>query len=137
MRLVPVPAGKVVDWWPLILPFAEQMAERFPDDWPPEETLRQAREGFLKLWLARDEEHQIFVACAGTKLIEKPTGRRAMLIRWCAGAGDFLPLIRGLEDDAKRQGCTLIEIDPGSRGGWARKLPDYQARPSVMLRKEL
>ena len=139
MRLLSVPPDSIDAWWPLVLPFAEKMAERFPDDWPTFETLRQARSGLLRLWLAHDEGSKSFVAAAGTKLIRKPSGKLVIAIRWCAGngLGDFLPLIRGIEADGKAQGCTAIEIDPGSRAGWARALPDYRARPSVMLTKAL
>ncbi len=136
--MILLPVEDIEQGWPLVLPFAEQMARRFPDDWPPDETLRQARSGLLRLWLAL-EDGQGFVAAAGTKIILKPSGKRVCLIRWCAGndVDAFLPLIRGLEDNARSQGCDLIEIDPGSRAGWARMLPDYRARPSVMLQKEL
>lgn len=139
MILVPVAAEDVNLWWHRIEPFARQMAERWPDDWPTDETLRQARSGMLRLWLAYDEGSKSFVAAAGTKLVLKPSGRKAMIIRWCAGmdAERFVSVRRGIEADAKAQGCDLIEIDPGSRAGWARLLPDYRARPSVMLTKEL
>lgn len=138
MILFPVPRESLSDWWPVVLPFAEIMAKRFPDDWPTEETLRQARDT-LALWLALEPEERTAYAAAGTKIIRKPSGKTVLVIRWCAGrqVDRWAHLLRGFEDYGRENGCTAIEIEPGSRAGWKRAFPDYRARPSVMLTKEL
>ena len=139
MILYPVPLERLDDWLPLIRPFAEQMARRFPDDWPVQETLRQARSGVLQLWLALDDEAGVAVAAAGTKIVTKASGKDVLALRWLAGSGRerWLPLLPGLEDYGRQNGCTEILIEPGSRAGWQKALPDYRATPTVQLTKRL
>ena len=45
MILIPLPPDQLAPLAPLLRPFAEQMAGRFPDDWPVPEIVRQARAG--------------------------------------------------------------------------------------------
>lgn len=137
--LIAIPLRDLAHFWPLVLPFAEQMAQRFPDDWPAAEILRQAEVGTLQLWLAIDPASRTPLAAAGTRIGDKPSGRRVMAIAWLAGRDRrrWLPLLAELEACARLNRCAAIEIEPQSRAGWQRALPGYRARPTVHLSKEL
>lgn len=138
MILFPVPRESLSDWWPVVLPFAEIMAKRFPDDWPTEETLRQARET-LALWLVLEPVERTAYAAAGTTILLKPTGKRVFRVKWVAGrqVRRWAHLVDEFDDVARLNDCTAIEIDPGSRGGWQRFLPGWRARPTLSMTKEL
>jgi len=137
--LYPVPLEALERWWPIILPFAEQMASRFPDDWPVNETLRQARGDYLKIWVALDPDTRRIWAAAGTKILIKASGKRVLAIRWLAGKQRhrWLHLLQELENYGRFNGCTEILIEPGSRAGWQKVLPGYRERPTIQLTKSL
>ena len=138
MILLPVPASDLDRLWPLVLPFAEQMERRFPDDWPASETLRQARET-LQLWLVLEPAERTVYAAVGTTIVLKPTGKRVFRVKWAAGRQmrRWVHLVNDFDAVARDNDCTGIEIDPGSRGGWRRFLPGWRARPTLIMSKEL
>lgn len=137
MQLIPVPPDRIAALWPVILPFAEQMAARFPDDWPPAELRRRAEAGLLVLWLIRPPEGGAPNALVGTEIHAKPSGRRALSIAFAAG-GDHLrslAVVPALERYGAAMGCDFVEIR--GRAGWGRHLTDYRATPGVILKKDL
>ena len=137
MQLIPVPPDRIAGLWPLILPFAEQMAERFPDDWPPPELRRRAERGLTLLWLVRPPDAIAPIGLVGTEIHPKPSGRRGLVIV-CAAGSDHrraLAVMPELERYGASLGCNFVEIR--GRSGWGRHLEDYRATPGVVLKKEL
>lgn len=137
MQLIPVPPDRIAALWPLIHPFAEQMAERFPDDWPPHELRRRAESGLMLLWLVRPPESETPSGLVGTELHAKPSGRRGLVIAFAAGSDHrrALAVMPELERYGASLGCDFIEIR--GRSGWGRHLEDYRVTPGVVLKKEL
>lgn len=136
MRLDPLPRELFADWWPLVASYAEQMATRFPDDWPVEETQRQAANGDMVLWLVRDgHEH---LGAIGTHVHVQPSGKRLLSISWAAGRehGKWARMAAdALEEHGRRNGCTASVIE--GRVGWARALDGYHPKRWSILVKEL
>ncbi len=138
MKLVPLPAVLFGEWWPHVVPYAEQMASRFPDDWPVEETARQARDGTLVLWMVWDEDCWEHLGAIGTHIMVKPSGKRVLSISWAAGrqhrkwarlAADILA------EHGRKEACSVIAIE--GRGGWLRSLDWYRPQRWSILTKEL
>jgi hypothetical protein len=128
IAVMPIPREQIGALWPALLPFAEKLAARFPDDWPVAELHRQATEGELVLWLAYDSAALTPLALMGTDLFTHPSGRRSLRVRMTAGEDHSRwarVAERVAEDHARANGCARIEMDD-ARDGWARALPDYR-----------
>jgi len=136
MRLDPLPTELFADWWPLVASYAEQMASRFPDDWPVEETQRQAANGSMVLWLVRDGNERLGVI--GTHVHVKPSGKRYLSVSWAAGR-DHGKWARMADEvigaHGRRNGCSAMVIE--GRIGWARALEGYRPKRWPILVKEL
>lgn len=137
MILVPLPPPQLAVAWPLARPFAEQMARRFPDDWPLPEILRRAAAGTLLLWLAFEPAEGRAHGLVGTEISLKPSGRRVLSVSLAASDAlqRSIHLLAELERHGARHGCHYAEVR--GRAGWARLLPDYRATRDVLLRKDL
>lgn len=139
VEIRPIPQGRLAALWPALLPFAEKLAARFPDDWPVAELRRQAAAGELVLWLAYDRAALTPLALMGTDLFTHPSGRRSLRVRMTAGEG-HARWVRAAERvavaHARANGCARIEIDE-ARDGWSRALPDYRRVRRSTLTKEL
>lgn len=137
MRLVPISADRIDEAWAIIKPYAQQMADRFPDDWPLSEIQREAREGTLLLWLVWSDEERQHFGVVGTFVLVKPSGKRVLEVAIAAGVdhGQWVHCITQLEDDARRRDCSSMLIR--GRAGWARSLKDYRVEKDVLLTKEL
>lgn len=125
-------------WWRL-QPFAEQLAERYPDDWPPGEIQRAAIAGGILVWILWDPEANEALGMLGTTVAVKASGRRVCRVRFAAGH-DFRRWIgvarEAVEAFAAHNGCSRVEICQ-PRDGWARALPDYTASHQLALTKEI
>lgn len=137
MQLVRLPADGLEQAWPLLAPFVEQMAERFPDDWPVRETWRQGLSGELAFWVIWEPDEKQAYGVVGTKLGEKPSGKKVLVVEIATGTEHkrWAHLISTLEDYAKSNGCRRVEIR--GRGGWARALDGYRLERDPLLTKEL
>lgn len=137
MQLVPIPGTQLQSAWWAIAPFAEQMAERFPNEWPVPVIASAAAANELQLWSMWDEEAQQPLGCVGTRVIIKASGRRVLDIAWCAGddRGRWLALLPVLEAHALKQGCEAVEFL--GRRGWGPDLPDYRCRVMAAYSKDL
>lgn len=137
MKLVRLPADGLELAWPLLAPFVEQMAERFPDDWPVRETWRQGIEGILSFWVIWEPEERKAYGVVGTRLGEKVSGKRVLSIEIVGGEDHkrWVHLISDLEDYAKANGCQRVDIR--GRGGWARSLDGYRLEREPTLMKVL
>lgn len=137
--MIPVrlPRAALGRLWPAIAPFAEKMAAEMPDDWPAAELYRRAAAGILTLWAAWSPAENSVVAIAGTEIHRKPSGRTGLVIAMAAGRDhrQWIHLVAALERFGAAQGCDFVEIR--GRPGWARLLPQYRAKPGVVLTKEL
>ena len=137
MQLVRLPVDGLELAWPLVAPFVEQMAERFPDDWPVRETWRQGLEGLLGFWVIWEPDEKKAYGVVGTKLGEKPSGKKVLVVEIASGSEHtrWAHLISTLEDYAKANGCQRVEIR--GRGGWARTLDGYRLEREPLLTKDL
>ena len=137
MILVRIPRAALARLWPVIAPFAEKMAAEMPDDWPPAELYRRAAAGILTLWAGWSPDEKAVVAIAGTEIHRKPSGRTGLVIAMTAGSErrKWIHLVAELERFGADCGCDFVEIR--GRPGWARLLPEYRAKPGVVLTKEL
>lgn len=137
MLLAPLDRDSLQAAWPTIAPFAQQMAEAFPDDWPVGEILRQATGGALLLWLVWSPRERAAYGLVGTEIHQKPSGRRALVVALAAGRAHerWVHCIATLERHAAAHRCDFVEIR--GRAGWARHLKSYRAKHGVILEKDL
>jgi hypothetical protein len=93
--------------------------------------------GDALLWLAASGEAGAIAvqAVASTSLQQTDVGK-VCVITACAGRDmtRWLPLIAGIEDYARREGCRCVRIF--GRKGWLRALDGYEER-NIILDKDL
>lgn len=141
MILYPLSRQEVLPAWEIIEPFARQMAERFPDDWPVDEILRQATEADLVLWLIWSEEERVCYGVIGTEVKIKASGKRVLVLSLAAGREHerwMLTVESRISDHAKANDCATFIVE--GRTGWARWLPDlpgWQRQRWITASKEL
>jgi hypothetical protein len=129
--LVPVDSPLVKDVWPHAGPLIKSAMDRtdlgnFCD------VEREVLEGLQQLWLAWNGA--AIEAAAVTRLV-LIGGRKICILVACGGRGRerWLPLIAGIEQFARNEGCAAMRII--GRKGWQRILADYHANYVVMDRK--
>lgn len=137
MHLVPIDRDHLAEAWPVIAPFAAQMADQFPDDYPVSEIARAAGAGELLLWVVWDELAKEAFGVVGTTVIDKPSGRRFLDVSLAAGHNHerWVHCIAQLEDHGREMGCQVASVL--GRTGWARALTDYTVGRMAILTKEL
>lgn len=138
MNLLPLPAELLSEWWPVVSTYAAQMERRFPDDWPVAETLRQASNGTLVLWLVWDQDSHEHFGAIGTHIHVKPSGRKLLSLSWAAGRqhGKWARMAADtLEAYGRKEGCSRAVIE--GRAGWSRALQGYDPQRWAVLTKEL
>jgi hypothetical protein len=138
MVVVSLPIDKIEEAWRFIEPYARQMAERFPDDWPLGEIKQTALAGKIVLWVVWEETTKEHFGMVATCLWRKPSGKKFLVVEAAAGRDHdkWVHLIPTLEDYGRSHGCTRIEFR--GRSGWARRLPDYRLeRGEPILSKDL
>lgn len=138
MILHPIPAAELDRWWPVILPFVNQMAERFPDDWPAHEQYRAAEAEQIVLWAILDEDHHKALGIFATRKQQLPSGRWCMSIPICAGNDHKLwqtEVREHVERMARMNDCTIVESV--GRPGWLREAPGFKPIWVGLFRKEL
>lgn len=137
MQLVPIPSEKLVEAWPTIAPFAEQIASRFPDEWPVAVIAEAANARELQLWVVWDEKERKVHGVVGTRIITKASGKRVLDLAWMAGEGRerWMSLLSVLEDYGRHEGCVAIEFV--GRWGWQPDLPSYQVKRLAAYEKDL
>lgn len=138
MNLVALPPDKIEEAREVILPFAEQMHRRFPDDWPIEETVRQGIEKEIVLWVVWEPSEKKAYGLVGTKLVEKPSGKRVFIVVMAAGHDHdrWVHLIDVLIAEARKQHCKAIQTEGRD---WSHQLAErgFQRRRECLLTKEL
>lgn len=135
-ELVCVDPRRVHEIWPVIAPLLRTATARtglssFAD------IERDVLAGRALLWLAVSGEGSGLTidAAASTSLQHTDTGK-VCVITACAGANmsRWLPLISGIENYARDEGCRSVRIF--GRKGWLRVLDGYRAT-HIILDREL
>lgn len=131
VELVPVDPPLVKDIWPHARALIENAIVRtglcnFED------IEREVLSGLQLLWLAWNGT--AIEAAAVTQLV-LIGDRKVCIIVACGGQGRkrWLPLIGGIEQFARNEGCRAVRII--GRKGWQRILADYRANYVVMDRE--
>jgi hypothetical protein len=133
-KLVPVAASLVADMWPHVKALIRRAMDRtnlgnFAD------VERELLGGKQQLWLAWNGT--TIEAAGVTRLVEINHERICIVVAAGAREGaspvDWLPLIAGIEQFARDEGCAATRII--GRKGWQRILADYRATYVVMDRK--
>lgn len=85
------------------------------------------------VWIAWDGEK---IAAAASTTLQRIGSDLICVLTACGGKGmgDWLPLLKKIEDYAKAEGCTSLRIF--GRRGWLRALEDYREMATV-IEKEL
>lgn len=136
MILQPIPPDRVDEAWPVLRPFAEMMAARWPEDWPADEIRRSAVNGVTVLWAAWSPKDRKVCGIVGTQMGRKAAGRKVLSIVITAGdARECATLVETLEDYGRANGCASVEIH--GRAGWLRRLSGYQLERRPILTKVL
>jgi hypothetical protein len=132
--LVPVAPSLVAGVWPHAGPLVKRAMDRtklgnFAD------VEREVLAGLQLLWLAWNGT--AIDAAAVTRLVEINHERICIVVACGARKGaaslDWRPLIAGIEQFARDEGCVATRII--GRKGWQRILADYRATYVVMDRK--
>ena len=132
-QLVPEHAKQA---WPLIQPYLESLADRFPEDWPIDVLKQQIAEQYVVVWVIWDETNKRCHGLGLTELQTKPSGRKALHIH-AVGENhkDWVHLITELEKYGTEQGADMIEVV--GRRGWEKSLTDYSKQQLALFTKDL
>lgn len=135
VELVPVAPRLVAEMWPHVRALVKQAIDR-TDLCNFGDVEREVLGGNQQLWLAWNGT--VIEAAAVTQLVVI-SGRKICIIVAAGAAPDnhnrerWLPLIAGIEQFARNEGCAATRII--GRKGWQRILADYHAHYVVMDRK--
>jgi len=135
-ELVCVDPGRVHEIWPAVAPLLRRAIARtglsaFAD------IERDILTGQALLWIAASGEgSSVAVDAVASTCLQQTDAGKVCVITACAGANmsRWLPLITGIEDYARDEGCTCVRIF--GRKGWLRVLEGYRAK-FMILDKEL
>lgn len=131
VRLACVDPSMIEEFWPFARPLIEKAIKRTNlGRWCDHE--HAILRGDELLWLANDGKR--IEAAATTHLTKGQDGRPVCTITACAGEnmGQWLPLIAGIEQYAKAEGCSCVRIF--GRKGWSRVLDGYHVEHVVLER---
>jgi hypothetical protein len=132
VELVCVDPERSYEVWPFVCDLIRRSMQRgaFGAFAPIENEVLAGR---MLLWLAADET---VIHAAAVTVLAQTEWRKVCEIVACGGHGmcNWLPLLAGIEDYARAEGCSAMRIL--GRKGWMRALPDYQVR-RVVLEKEI
>lgn len=100
----------------------------------PADILDQFAKGTRLLWVAVNPSGRI-IAALSTQLFEMRSGKICKVLE-CGGEKmrEWLHLRAGIEEYAKREGCSRVMIE--GRPGWSAVLPDYRVM-GVTLEKRI
>ena len=118
------------DVWPLIQLAVRRTGRRHSEA----AVLDSIIDNSFQCWVAGDRDHAVQLAVV-TEIIEYPRQRWCRIV-FCGGKGidSYLPFLDILEDWAKINGCSGVEMI--GRPGWAGKLPDSYRQGSRVFEKE-
>ena len=131
-KLLCIDPARVAEIWPHVRGLLKRASEKTgTGDFAQQE--REVLTGLQLLWIAWNGE-AIEAACT-TQLVNE-NGVKICVLVACGGhnRARWLPLLAGIEDYARIEGCTRMQII--GRKGWSRVLDGYEAR-YVVLCKEL
>jgi hypothetical protein len=119
---------EVLRLWPTIEQDVAKALVHGIDELTPFDICRQALDGKIQVWLTVDTDKNI-VCTTTTRFLSYP-GTKALQIITCTGTGrrweEFFHQHRAVEDFAKAQGCTSIQV--WGRKGWSRRLNRLSSR---------
>jgi hypothetical protein len=135
-ELVCVDPGRVREIWPVVAPLLRKAVLKiglsaFAD------IERDVLAGSALLWLAvRSEASGPAIDAAASTRLQHTDAGKVCVITACAGRNmsHWLPLISGIEDYARVEGCRCVRIF--GRKGWLRVLGGYRAK-HIILDREL
>jgi hypothetical protein len=131
-ELICVDPARVSEFWPHVRGLIIEAMRRgdLSAYWPVESAVLQGR---ALLWLVWNG--QTIEAATITEICQSEW-RKVCVIVACGGKdmSRWLPLLDGIEQYAKAEGCSATRIM--GREGWQRALPDYR-RTKIVLEKEL
>jgi hypothetical protein len=131
VELVPVDPSLVAGVWPHARALVKSAMDR-TDLGNFGDVEREVLGGMQQLWLVWNGT--AIEAAAVTRLVLIGS-RKICIIVACGGSGRkrWLPLIAGIEQFARNEGCRAVRII--GRKGWQRILADYRANYVVMDRE--
>ena len=136
MILQPLSPEHAEKAWPLIEPFINQMAERFPDDWPPDRLRTEMIDAKVVPWVIWEESRKKCFGLGLTEVVVKPSGRKVLNIHAVGhDHKSWVHLIAMLERFGIENGCSKVEVV--GREGWKRSLTDYKQEKLALFSKEL
>lgn len=136
MNVQPLTPELAEQTWFWLEPWANQLADRFPDDWPVEELKGQIKDQVVVPWIIWDSESNECFGLGLTEIRETWSGKSSLKVFATGKEHEkWVGLITVLEDYARKNGCSKVEIF--GRVGWKRSLPDYRQEKFALLTKEL
>jgi hypothetical protein len=136
VELVCADPKRVHEIWPIVAPLLRQATARtglsaFAD------IERDVLAGDALLWIAvSGEGSRLAIDAAASTRLQQTDAGKVCVITACAGndMSRWLPLIAGIENYARDEGCSCVRIF--GRKGWLRALEGYRER-HIVLDKEL
>jgi len=128
--LILIPTDRINLVWPTVAPLiAAGMHKMDLSDF--DVLTRELHKGAALLWVAFDGEQLKAAAATQVTIVH---GRKHCTIIALGGKDrrQWLPLIEGLEDYARAQGCAAMRMF--GRAGWSRTLPNYQIVGHIIRR---
>ncbi len=133
-RLLYIDPQQLGEAWPHINHLLVDVVDLFAGRHTMETVLSEIMNDQVALWVIAGPDGA--QAILGTEIGIEPSGDRTMDIKWLAGRGahKWMHLLEQLEDVARAEGCTRLEMY--ARKGWAKHMPDYKLT-RIKLEKDL
>lgn len=117
-ELVFIENEKISEWWPKILPWAEEFCQHSQESYDPDYILERLRHSLMQLWLVI-KEGNIEAVCL-TEIRRTRIKEFIIVVMTGNNMKEWLHLLEPLEKQAKLAGCKkMVGV---AREGWVKIL---------------
>lgn len=132
--LVPIQTKTIDEWWPKILPWAEDFCEHSQGSYDPPYILEKLRDAHMQIWLIMNGS--IIIGVVLTEVRMTKIKECVIVVTTGKNMASWVHLLKLLEKYAVLMGCKkMIGI---ARPGWEKTLKPYGYRKThIQVEREL
>lgn len=134
LQLITVPTANIDEWWPEVLPWAEDFCQYSQGSYTPDYILERLQKSLMQLWLAMDGKN--IVAVCLTEIRKTVIKEYVIVVMTGEDMLSWIHMLGDLENYARSLGCQ--KIVGVARPGWEKILkPIGYRKTHITVEKEL